>query len=296
MAKNLTPKPLHTTTSGWENYEILDSGHSKKLERFGPVHLVRFEPRALWKPALPPVPWQEAVAEFHIRKGYQTGEWHIQPDIPTEWILALDGLTVQLRIQKSRHIGIFPEQYPGWKWIEERVRSASGSPKILNLFGYTGLATLFAARAGAQVTHVDAARSAVKWAQQNQHLSRLADAPIRWIVDDAFKFVEREGRRGNHYDGILLDPPHFGRGPKGEVWKFDKAVQALLHACCNILAPQPLFLYLTAYDVQQEPAELFQWVKQCMTSFKGQMDYGWMVQQEKSAGRKIEQSMFVRCW
>jgi 23S rRNA (cytosine1962-C5)-methyltransferase len=141
---------------------------------------------------------------------------------------------------------------------------------------------------------VDASRAAVKWAQQNQQLSGLAEKPIRWIVDDVFKFVEREERRGNRYDGILLDPPRFGRGPKGEVWKFDKTVQELLQACRNILSPQPLFFYLTAYDVQNEPFELYQWVDDTLRAFKGQLDYGWMVQQERSAGRKINQSMFVR--
>ncbi len=291
---NKRQEPLHATTIGWQDYEIIDSGNAQKLERFGALKLTRFEPQAVWKPALPLSEWQKADAIFHLEKGKPSGEWQFHHETPKEWTIDLKGLTLQLRIHNSRHIGIFPEQLPGWEWIEERILKAQSSPKVLNLFGYTGVASLFAARAGAQVTHVDASRAAVKWAQQNQQLSGLADKPIRWIVDDVFKFVEREERRGNHYDGILLDPPRFGRGPKGEVWKFDRTVQELLQACRNILSPQPLFFYLTAYDIQNEPFELYQWVNNTLHSFNGQLDYGWMVQQERSAGRKINQSMFVR--
>jgi 23S rRNA (cytosine1962-C5)-methyltransferase len=294
MAKYNKQEPLHATTSGWDNYEILDSGNAQKLERFGPVKLVRFEPQAIWKPALPQADWQNADAVFYIEKGQQSGNWQIHHPLPDDWTINLAGLTVQLRIHNSRHIGIFPEQYPSWNWIEDRIRSAEPTPKILNLFGYTGIASLFAARAGAEVTHVEASRSTVKWAQQNQQMSGLSEKPIRWIVDDAFKFVEREARRGNQYDGIILDPPRFGRGPKGEVWKFEKAVPDLLQACRDILTPQPLFVYLTAYDIQNIPFELYQWVNHLMQPYHGQIEYGWMVQQEKSAGRKINQSMFVR--
>jgi 23S rRNA (cytosine1962-C5)-methyltransferase len=294
MAYNNKQEPLHATTAGWKDYEVLDSGNSQKLERFGALELTRFEPQAIWKPALPLSEWQNTDAVFRLEKGKQSGEWQFKHDFPKEWTIDLNGLTVELRIHNSRHIGIFPEQLPGWLWIEEQIRSAQTSPKVLNLFGYTGVASLFAARAGAEVTHVDASRASVKWAQQNQQLSGLSEKPIRWIVDDAFKFVEREVRRGNRYDGILLDPPRFGRGPKGEVWKFEKTVQELLQACRNILSPQPLFFYLTAYDVQNEPIELYRWVNDPLRAFKGQTEYGWMVQQEKSAGRKINQSMFVR--
>lgn len=296
MPKHTMTEHTLLTSSGWDDYEILDSGNTQKLERFGPVKLTRFEPQAVWKPALPLSEWQNSDAIFRIEKGKQNGDWQFHHPVPKEWEIGLNGLTVQLRIHQSRHIGIFPEQLQSWLWIENLIHSAEGSPKILNLFGYTGIASLFAARAGAEVTHVDASRSSLKWAQQNQQLSGLTGLPIRWIVDDAFKFVEREERRGNHYDGIILDPPRFGRGPNGEVWKFDKTVSDLLHACRNILSPDPLFLYLTAYDVQAQPVEIFQWVKQVMPAHQGRMEYGWLVQQEKSAGRKINQSMFVRWW
>lgn len=294
MANNNRQEPLHATTLGWEDYEIIDSGNAQKLERFGALKLTRFEPQAVWKPALPLSEWQNADAVFHLEKGQQSGAWQFHHDAPKEWTINLKDLTIQLRIHTSRHVGIFPEQLPGWLWIEEQIRKARSSLKVLNLFGYTGVASLFAARAGAEVTHVDASRAAVKWAQQNQQLSGLAEKPIRWIVDDAFKFVEREERRGNRYDGILLDPPRFGRGPKGEVWKFEKAVPDLLQACSEILTADPLFLYLTAYDVQNKPFELSQWVNRALRSYDGKSEFGWTVQQEKSAGRKISQSMFAR--
>ena len=294
MANNNRQEPIHATTLGWEDYEIIDSGNARKLERFGALKLTRFEPQAIWKPALPQSEWQQADAVFRLEKGQQSGEWQFHQEVPKEWTINLKGLTIQLRIHNSRHVGIFPEQLPGWLWIEEQIRKAPPRPKVLNLFGYTGVASLFASRAGAEVTHVDASRAAVKWAQQNQQLSGLAEKPIRWIVDDVFKFVEREERRGNRYDGILLDPPRFGRGPKGEVWKFEKAVPDLLQACQGILTPQPSFLYLTAYDVQNKPFELFQWVNRALRSYNGKSEFGWTVQQERSAGRKIRQSMFVR--
>ncbi|MDK2981559.1 MAG: rRNA (cytosine1962-C5)-methyltransferase [Chloroflexota bacterium] len=294
MTHNNRQQPLHATTLGWEDYEILDSGNSRKLERFGSFTLARFEPQAVWKPALPASDWLNADATFQIEKGKQTGRWQTRQDLPQDWTIGLKGLTLELRVRNSRHVGVFPEQLPGWLWLEEQIRQAASPPKVLNLFGYTGVASLFAARAGAEVTHVDASRASVKWAQHNQALSGLDDLPIRWIVDDAFKFVQREARRGNRYDGILLDPPRFGRGPKGEVWKFEQTAQELLQACRGLLVPAPLFVYLTAYDVANPPAELHQWVQEALRGLGGQIDFGWMVQQEKSAGRKINQSMFVR--
>ena len=290
----LTLQELSLTTSGWKDYELLDSGNSRKLERFGPYKLIRFEPQALWKPALPLLQWQDASATFRIEKGASSGEWIFSKDIPRQWSIGLEDLSLQLNIQKSRHIGIFPEQYESWKWIEAKVKSAKRPIHLLNLFGYTGVASLFAAKAGAEVTHVDASRSAVKWARTNQGLSGLDKSPIRWIIDDALKFTERESRRGVRYDAIILDPPKFGRGPKGETWKFDESVQDLLQACKQVLSDDPLFIYLTAYDVLYSPEEISSWVTYVMHPSKGTIEYGEMIQQEKSAGRKISQAMFVR--
>ena len=282
------------TTSGWQDYELVDSGNNRKLERFGRYQLSRFEPQAKWKPVLSQQQWLQSDAVFHIGKGASSGNWQVSDKMPAQWQIELAGLTLQLSIQKSRHIGIFPEQYESWQWIETQIKAAKRPIKVLNLFGYTGVATLFAARAGAEVTHVDASRAAVKWARSNQTLSGLKDCPIRWIVDDALKFTEREARRGVQYDAIILDPPKFGRGPKGETWKFDQSVQALLQACNNVLSDAPLFVYLTAYDVNYTPDEIGRWAAEIMRPYKGKTEYGEMIQQEKSAGRKISQSMYVR--
>lgn len=273
---------------------LLDSGNSKKLEQFGDYRLVRFEPQAKWSPALSVKEWQKADAVFSLQKGQPAGQWQCRPGFPREWQIGFQGMRFQLRVKDSRHVGIFPEQCLNWLWLEGKIRKAKTPPRILNLFGYTGAASLFALRAGAAVTHVDALRSAEKWGQFNQELSGLKDLPLRWIVDDAYKFVEREARRGSLYDGILLDPPKFGRGPKGEVWKFEKAVPELLKACRHILSAHPLLVCLTAYDISEEPGEIGRWLTEMMLPYKGSVESGWLVQKERSAGRTIRQSMFAR--
>lgn len=273
---------------------MLDSGNTRKLERFGAFRLARFEPAATWNPALPVSEWQKAEASFNIKKGQSSGEWICQPQFPREWQIAFHELHFELRVRDSRHIGIFPEQCLNWLWLHGKIRQAQTPPRLLNLFGYTGAASLVALQAGAQVTHVEASRAAVKWGQLNQQRSGLSDRPIRWIVDDVFKFVEREARRGSLYDGIILDPPRFGRGPQGEIWKFEKTVPALLNACSRILAPAPLLVCLTAYDVESQPQEIAPWLAGMMRPYRGNLECGWLVQKEQSAGRAINQSMFAR--
>jgi len=273
---------------------LIDSGNMQKLERFGVFRLVRFEPQAVWKHALDEEVWQAADATFRIDKGKSAGTWQFNHEIPEAWKISYHKLNFQIRITNSRHTGVFPEQCKNWDWIEEKLKVKGKDTHILNLFGYTGIASLFAARAGARITHVDASRAAVKWAQYNQEISALSDRSIRWMVDDVFKFVERESRRGSKYDGIILDPPRFGRGPKGEIWKFEKAVPELLQACKKILSSDPLFIYLTAYDISQSPQELCTWLADITRGLNGKLEYGKLVQQEKSAGRKINQAMFAR--
>jgi len=294
MPESKTSKLILLKSPAWDEYALLDSGDSRKLEQFGPYRLARFESQAKWKPALPLSEWQKAEASFTIQKGQSAGQWQCRADFPREWQIGFQSMRFQLRVRDSRHIGLFPEQNLNWLWLEEKIKKAVKKPRILNLFGYTGAASLFAARAGAAITHVDASRAAEKWGQVNQALSGLDDLPLRWIVDDAFKFVKREIRRGSLYDGLLLDPPRFGRGPKGEVWKFDKAVPQLLNACCRILAPAPLLVCLTAYDVENEPNEIGGWLTNMMRPYQGSLEFGWLVQVEKSAGRTINQSMFAR--
>jgi len=265
-----------------------------KLEQFGPHRLVRPEAEAIWKPALPEREWQAAAAEFKPAPEENGGHWQARKPLPERWTLEYHGLKCSVQLSNSRHVGVFPEQASGWDWIESQVKRAGRPVRVLNLFGYTGLASLAAAQAGAQVTHVDASRKVVTWARENQALSNLADKPVRWIVDDALKFVEREARRGSQYEGLVLDPPKFGRGPKGEVWEFYKLIPELLGACCQVLSKQPLFVLLTAYAVKASALTLYYAVDEMMAGFKGQTGAGEIVLAEKSAGRRLSTAIFGR--
>ncbi|MGE5124520.1 MAG: class I SAM-dependent methyltransferase, partial [Acidobacteriaceae bacterium] len=220
----------------WQDYELLDSGWGHKLERFGEYKFIRLEHQAIWKPALSPTEWELADAVFVSTNEESGGTWQFQHQIEVPWKMHYKNLSFMARTGNSRHLGVFPEQATHWDWIQARVRSAGRSLQVLNLFGYTGLASLAAADAGARVTHVDASKKTIQYAKENQQLSGLGGKPIRWIVDDAVKYIKREARRGAHYDGIILDPPKFGRGPKGEVWEFFKMLPFLLQEIKPILS------------------------------------------------------------
>jgi len=282
------------TTTGWADYELLDSGNKEKLERFGSYHLIRFEPEAIWKPSLKKKVWDSADAEFTFSKGGKTGSWTFRTKKNPSWSISIDGLQVALNISKSRHIGIFPEQIENWRWIEKKINVSNKKPDILNLFGYTGIASLFAARAGAFVTHIDASRKVMEVGKKSFSLSNLANKPVRWIVDDAFKFIKREIRRGRKYDGIIMDPPKFGRGPKGEIWKFERSVTNLLTLCGELINNNPILFIITAYNIDHSSDELSFWLQNLMNDFSGRIDYGNLIQQEKSSGRKIHQAMYAR--
>jgi 23S rRNA (cytosine1962-C5)-methyltransferase len=282
------------TTTGWADYELLDSGNKKKLERFGAHHLIRFEPEAIWKPSLKKSVWDSADAEFTLPKGERTGSWTFRTKKPSSWSISIDDLCIVLKISKSRHIGIFPEQLKNWRWVEEKINASKREINILNLFGYTGIASIFAAHAGALVTHVDASRKAMELGKESLSLSDLADQPIRWLVDDAFKFIRREIRRGRKYDGVIMDPPTFGRGPKGEVWKFERSVANLLTMCGELLNDDPILFIITAYNIDHSPDEISFWLQNLMDGFSGRIEYGNLIQQEKSSGRKIHQAIYAR--
>lgn len=279
--------------SPWEEYELLDSGDGQKLERFGQYRLVRPEVEALWQPALPEAAWKDANASFVTRDELHGGHWVIN-DLPKRWLLSYRGLKMWMQASGSRQVGVFPEQSAHWDWIEEQIKKAKRPLRVLNLFGYTGLASLAAARSGAQVTHVDASRKVVEWGKENQVSSGLADQSIRWLVDDAVKFVQRESRRDSFYDGIILDPPKFGRGPKGEVWEFYKLIPELLDACKRILSPQPVFVVMTAYAVKASSVTLFQAMDEMMAAHTGRVMAGELVLQEKSAGRYLPTAIYAR--
>ncbi|MDP2965422.1 MAG: class I SAM-dependent methyltransferase [Pelolinea sp.] len=281
-------------TAGWTDYELLDSGAYQKLERFGKRLIVRTEPAANWKPAFPAAEWVRADAEFSIGKSQSQGVWKKQDGLSPDWTIRYKEFQINLFITGSRHIGVFPEQHEHWDWIEQKVKKSENSLSVLNLFGYTGISTLAAASAGALVTHVDASKSSVDRAKKNLEASGLSDRPVRWIVDDAYKFVQREIRRGKRYDAIIMDPPSFGRGPKGEVWKFDKAISALLTSCLQILSDNPSFFIITAYNVNCQASDLGNWLGQIMAGFSGRTLCGNLIQKEKSAGRKIHQAIYSK--
>ncbi len=278
----------------WPDYELLDSGNGQKLERYGPYRFRRPEPEAIWQPALAEKHWQDVHAVFIPSPEENGGHWEGRRKFPERWQMTYKDLKFWVQTTASRHLGVFPEQAGQWDWINQQVRQAGRPLKVLNLFGYTGLASLAAAQAGAQVTHVDASRKMIVWAKENQALSGLAEAPIRWIVDDALKFVQREARRDAAYDGVILDPPKFGRGPKGEVWEFYRLLPDLLQACQAILSRQPAFLVLTAYAVKASAVTLYYALLEKMSRYGGAVSAGEVLLSEKSAGRQIAMAIFGR--
>lgn len=301
----------------WQDYELLDSGDGQKLERFGTYTFVRPEAQALWKPRLPARQWNAAEAVF-IPSGEESGgHWKFRQAVPEKWKLDYplplsssgrdpaqeQKLTFQVMTTPGRHLGVFPECAAHWDWLSEQVvkrrQGLIGTPpepavNVLNLFAYTGLASLAAAAAGARVTHVDASRKSVTWGRLNQELSGLEQKPIRWIVDDTLKFVQREARRGVKYDGILLDPPKFGRGPKGEVWEVFKSLPELLHACRQVISARPLFVVLTIYAVRLSAIHAGMALEEMMTGAGGTVTCGELVTAEKSAGRMLSQAVYAR--
>lgn len=240
--------------NGWKDYEVLDSSCGEKLERWGSYMLVRPDPQVIWKTEKKNRFWKRPNAHYHrSKKG--GGEWEFF-DLPQQWSIAYKELTFQLKPFSFKHTGLFPEQAVNWDWFGEKIRCCGRPVKVLNLFAYTGGATLAAAAAGASVTHVDASKGMVTWARENAKSSGLEDAPIRWIVDDCKKFVEREIRRGNFYDGIIMDPPSYGRGPKGEIWKIEESIYDFVKLCAGLLSDKPLFFLINSYTTGLAPAVL----------------------------------------
>jgi len=278
----------------WGDYELLDSGNGLKLERFGNYRFVRPEHQALWQPALSQREWENAEAVFQATNEESGGTWQFKRPIEPRWEMKYKTLSFYARTSNSRHLGVFPEQAPHWEWIHRQVVSAHRSIQVLNLFGYTGLASLAAAQAGARVTHVDASKKSIQHARENQALSGLDEKPIRWIVDDAIKIVKRESRRNVRYDGIILDPPKFGRGPKGEVWEFNKMLPYLLEEVRPVLASQPLFLVITAYAIRASALALHYAIQEMMGDFNGILSCGELVIPEKSAGRILSMAITAR--
>ena len=265
----------------WKDYEVIDTSGGEKLERWGEYLLIRPDPQVIWNTPKKETGWKHPNAHYHrSKKG--GGEWEFF-DLPQQWIISYiigdfqnqeqpKKLTFNLKPFSFKHTGLFPEQATNWDWFAKKIQTANRPIKVLNLFAYTGGATLAAAAAGASVTHVDASKGMVTWAKENARSSGLSEAPIRWIVDDCIKFVEREIRRGNHYDAIIMDPPSYGRGPKGEIWKIEDAIHPLIQLCAKLLSDQPLFFLVNSYTTGLAPAVLSYMLATELKSFHGHVD------------------------
>ena len=238
----------------WKDYEVLDTSSGEKLERWGDYFLVRPDPQVLWDTPKKLRQWKKPNGHYQ-RSSKGGGQWEFF-DLPKIWDIQYKDLKFHLQPFSFKHTGLFPEQAVNWDWFSDKIRKAKRPVKVLNLFAYTGGATLAAAAAGASVTHVDASKGMVNWAKENAQLSGLREKPIRWLVDDCVKFVEREIRRGNHYDGIIMDPPSYGRGPKGEIWKIEEKIYPFIELCTKILSDDPLFFLVNSYTTGLQPAVL----------------------------------------
>ena len=296
---NFTPNII--VENGWHDYALLDSGHGRKLERFGAVTVSRPEPQALWSPSLPEADWNKADAVFtnaSEKEDEDKGSWSEAKKLPESWPVKVEGATMMCRLMTYRHMGLFPEQRPHWSWISNQIKSSGKTLekpfKLLNLFAYTGAASLISAKSGAEVTHVDASKKAIGWCKENQDASNLTETKIRWICDDAAKFVARELRRGNKYDGILLDPPRYGRGPDGEVWRFETDVAPMLKNCAELLSDEASFMILTAYALRLSSLTLDHMMKDALGERQGTVDHGELLLSDKTGNRPLATSMFAR--
>lgn len=278
-------------TSGWNEYRLLDSGDGRKLERFGRCVIDRPEPQAMWRRRLAESKWREADAVFAGENDAEDGRWNFHGKPFDTWLTHYKNVKFLGRFTSFRHVGYFPEQSPHWDYMLDRAAHHPQS-KILNLFAYTGVASLLAAQAGAQVTHVDASKKAIGWAIENQQAAGMADAKIRWICEDARKFTAREARRGNKYNGILIDPPKFGRGPNKELWELFDDLREMLDMCEAVLEEKNSYVLLTAYAVRASHLALYEL---CADIFKGaKIESGELVIQEEGGGRKIATSLYCR--
>jgi len=258
------------------DYSLLDSGNGKKFERFGGVTLVRPCAQAVWQPSLPAAEWARATASFDREEG---NRWEGRGRLPDAWNINIDGLSFKLSGTNFGHLGIFPEQREQWRWISKMItaREDARPPSVLNLFAYSGGSTLAAAVAGASVCHLDASRGMVQWARENAELNNLANAPVRWIADDAHRFMEREVRRGRTYDAIILDPPTFGRGTQNETYKIEDDLRQTLSLCMSLLSPTPLFVLLSCHTPGYTPVVLNNVLRQATARLGGGVEAGEML-------------------
>ena len=283
--------PLALSASPWSDYALLDSGGGRKLERYGSVTVVRPEAQCLWPRRLEAAAWDAADAIFEASDDEEAGRWRLARPVPETWPLHWRETPFRARLTAFRHLGVFPEQAANWEWLEARLRAGGLGAKVLNLFGYTGVASLVMAGAGAKVTHVDASKKAVGWAREN---GGAEAADIRWICEDARKWVGREVRREARYDGIVLDPPKYGRGPAGEVWRLNEDLPALVEGCAGLLSPDARFLLLNAYSERLSGLALAGVLAEALKGRGGQVEWGELALMEQGGGRGVGLSFFAR--
>ncbi|HEY2481063.1 MAG TPA: class I SAM-dependent methyltransferase [Caulobacteraceae bacterium] len=295
MRPALSPKPMLMTAAPWPDHALVDSGSGRKLERYGQRLVIRPEPQCLWTPRLADEDWATADAVFEPADDEEAGRWRCTDALSQTWPMAWGDIDFEARLTAFRHLGVFPEHAANWEWIRTRVRNAGRELRVLNLFGYTGIASLAAAKAGAKVTHVDASKRAVGWARENAALSGLAGAPIRWLTEDARKWVAREVRRGARYDGIILDPPKYGRGPGGEVWRLYEDLPELMAGCAALLSDDATFLLVNGYSERLTGLALGHLIAGALQGRAGSIDWGELaLREDGDEGRAVGLSFFAR--
>ncbi len=298
-------KPLLIHPNNWTDYLLIDSGNGKKLEKFGPYTFSRPEPQAIWAPRLNTKVWENSSGSFLSSSSLENedpkGKWVIKSNIPDKWEMSFDSLKFFATPTPFRHLGFFPDQSPHWIWAAQKINqyisvlNHKNHPKILNLFGYSGLASLHAASCGASVTHVDASKKAINYAFENRNLSSFQELPIKFITEDAVKFVNREIRRGNKYDGIILDPPKYGRGPNGEKWDLFNDLPLLLKSLPQILSNNPIFIILNSYAIRCSHISLHYGLSEVMKNYSGNVESGEIsVVEDQVNPRQISTAIFAR--
>lgn len=277
------------STKGWQDYQLLDTGNGKRLEKFGEYIISKPDPQAIWKPNLSDIDWQKADATY-----LETAKNWSNNNLLDKWQMTYKNIKFYAKLTNFKHTGIFPEQILNWEFMENLIKKANKQINVLNLFGYTGIASLVCAANGAKVTHVDGSKPSITWARENQALSNLSDKPIRWILDDAVEFTARETRRENLYDAIIMDPPIYGHGPNGEIWDFNKSFPALLENCKKILSPNPLFIIINAYAISSSSLMLANMLEDYLNLPKEKIEYGELALEEKSRNRLLSTGIFAR--
>ena len=290
VPENDTVRNLLAQSGG--DYELLDSGEEEKLERYGAYVLRRPDPQALWDKKLPTADWKKADA-WYERAG-KGGKWHMKKDMESEWQMGYGNLQFLIRPTAFKHTGLFPEQAPNWAWSSELIQKSGRAVSVLNLFAYTGGATLAAAQAGAEVVHLDASKVAVTWGKENAEVSGLSNAPIRWIVDDAMQFVNRELKRGNTYDGIIMDPPAFGHGPKDELWKIEENFLTFVSSCKKLLSDKPLFFLINGYAAGYSHHAFRYNLESLVSEHGGSVESGELTIEESRTGRVLPAGIYAR--